>query len=356
MKKIIISFLIILTFFSFSFCENLYPINDEKGGGYINKNGNIVLKQKYNFAERFVGDYAIVQDENLKKGIIDKKGNVVIDFKYNNLDNLSENFVFYKVTRKNSKGAKYGYIDIEKNKRSKPIYDDVKSFKEGLAAVCIDEKWGFIDKKGKYVVEPKYYNVSNFSEGLAAVSYSKNNTVSYINKEGKIVISFKDNALDPKEFHEGLAPVVEGADTACSYIDKKGKVVIDKEKIFPVISYCSPFSEGLAVIYIYKNRKEVTTGFMDKKGNIKYTLTVSVPQKIRQDELCIFENFSSNMAQFTIDYRTGYINDKFELVIPPIYEFARDFDGDLAYVKFEEKEGYINKQGSWVWSKPREGM
>ena len=50
------------------------------------------------------------------------------------------------------------------------------------------------------------------------------------------------------------------------------------------------------------------------------------------------------------------MNKKFKMVIPAIYEFARDFIGDLAYVKFEDKEGYINKKGQWVWSKEREGM
>lgn len=62
------------------------------------------------------------------------------------------------------------------------------------------------------------------------------------------------------------------------------------------------------------------------------------------------------MAQITINYKTGYINRKFQMIIPVIYEFARDFSGDLAYVKFEDKEGYINKKGEWVWSKQREGM
>ncbi len=354
MKKnfviIIVVLFMCITFFSFSFSENLYPINDTNGGGYINKYGIIVVKQAYNFSGKFADNYAIVQDKNLKYGVIDKKGNIVINFEYENLDNLSENFVIYK------KDNKYGYIDIEKKQKSKPIYDNIKKFKEGLAAICIDKKWGFIDKKGKIVIEPKYYDVSNFSQGLAAISYSYHTTSGYINKKGNIVISFKNNTLEPKEFCEGFAPIVKGTDTSCSYINKKGKTVIDKNKIYPIISYCSSFREGLAVIYIYTDNNEVITGFMDKKGKIKYTLNFLIPKDLEKDEFCVFENFSSDMAQITLDYKTGYINRNFRMVIPPIYEFARDFDGDLAYVKFEDKEGYINKQGQWVWSKPREGM
>jgi len=82
----------------------------------------------------------------------------------------------------------------------------------------------------------------------------------------------------------------------------------------------------------------------------------SIPKEVSEGEFSAFDYFSSNMAQFTLDYRTGYIDNKFKLVIPPIYEFARNFIDDLAYVKFEDKEGYINKLGQWVWSKEREGM
>jgi hypothetical protein len=53
-----------LLFFPFS--ENLYLINDKSGRGYINREGVIILEQKYNFAERFSSDYAVVQDKNLK--------------------------------------------------------------------------------------------------------------------------------------------------------------------------------------------------------------------------------------------------------------------------------------------------
>ena len=350
MDKIFIIFSIIITFFSVSFSENLYPINDKNGGGYINKDGLIVLEQKYNFAGKFSGDYAIVQDKNFKYGIIDKEGNIIINFEYEELDKLSENFVMYKENKK------YGYIDITKNLKSKTVYDNIKTFKECFAAVCINNKWGFINKNGKTVIEPQYYDVSNFNQGLAAVSYSNHTTAGYINKKGKLILSFTDNALEPKEFNEGLVPIIKRTDANCSYINKKGKIVIDKEKIYPIISYCSPFSEGLAVIYIYNEKNEITTGFMDKKGKIKYAMTFLLPKDLEKDDFCVFENFSSGMAQITIDYRTGYINNKFELVIPPIYEFAKDFDGDLAYVKFENKEGYINKKGRWIWSKPREGM
>ena len=48
------------------------------------------MEQKYNFAGKFVDNYAIVQDKKLKYGVIDRKGNVIVDCKYENLDNTIE--------------------------------------------------------------------------------------------------------------------------------------------------------------------------------------------------------------------------------------------------------------------------
>ena len=353
MKKFLFIIFLLLMYgnaFSFPRFENLYPINDKNGGGYINKSGLIVIKQKYNFASGFKGDYAIVEGKNLKKGIIDKKGNLVIDFIYDDLENLAENFVAYK------KDNKWGFIDIVKKSKTEAMYERTKEFKEGLAPVLINDKWGFINKKGELVIRPKYYDVSNFSEGLSSVSYSKHKTAGYINKKGKTTITFEDNALEPKEFHEGLAPTIKSNDKACSYINKKGKIILDNKKMYPINIYCGNFEEGLNVFYIDSNPHLIKTGYVNKKGKIKYSKTFSVPKNFSDGEFSVYDGFRSGMAQAVIDYKTGYINKKFEMIIPPIYEFGRDFIGDLVYVKFENREGYINKKGQWIWSKEREGM
>ena len=352
MKKnfLILFFIMFVSLNGYAFANNLYPINDNKGGGYIDKQGKIIIEQKYNFAYGFIGKYAIVEDKNHKKGVIDKKENVVVDFINEDLVNLSEDMVFYK------ENGKFGLIDINKKVKFKPLYDKVRSFKEGLAGINIKGKWGYINKKGEIQIEPKYYKIADFSGSLAGVSFKDYQTAGYINKKGKMVISFEENNLEPKEFKEGLAPIIKGEEKSCSYINKRGKVVIDNKKIYPKNIYCGNFSEGLNVFYIDENQREITTGFVDKKGNIKYSMLFMVPDSFSSGEFSVFEGFSSNMAQMMIDYKTGYISRDFKVKIPFLYEFARDFIGDLAYVKYEDKEGYINKKGVWVWSKVREGM
>ena len=346
MKKILI-FLILLNCSVFGL--NLYPINDKNGAGYITKEGKVKIEQKYDFAFRFNGNYAIVI-KNSKYGIIDKNNNVVLDFIYENLENLSDNIVTYK------ENGKYGFIDIKRKFKTTAVYDKIQKYQEGLIAVLIDDKWGFVDKYGKIKIEPKYFEVSNFKEGIAAFSYSKYKTDGFINKKGDIIVQFKDNNASVREITQGLYPYIESKDKSSSYVNKKGKIVLDKAKLYPIKSYCSGFYEGLSVFYIDDDPNFITTGYINKKGKIKYSLSFSIPKSVSEGEFSAFDNFNSNMAKITIDYKTGYINRKFKTQIPTIYEFARDFEGDLAYVKFQDKEGYINKKGTWIWQKEREGM
>ncbi|HPF56020.1 MAG TPA: WG repeat-containing protein, partial [Clostridiales bacterium] len=96
-----------------------------------------------------------------------------------------------------------------------PIYDEVRNFSDGLAAVCINDKWGYIDKTGKVVVPIKYGFVGSsyslydgdqdgdFSCGLAMVRM--NGKYGYIDKTGKEVVPLKyDNEY---KFCEGMAAV-----------------------------------------------------------------------------------------------------------------------------------------------------
>ena len=49
------------------------------------------------------------------------------------------------------------------------IYDDVKRFSEGLAAIKENDTWGFIDKNGNKKISCIYSSAYLFSEGLVGV-------------------------------------------------------------------------------------------------------------------------------------------------------------------------------------------
>src|SRR3712207_686646 len=49
-----------------------------------------------------------------------------------------------------------------------------------------------------------------------------------------------------------------------------------------------------------------------------------------------------------VDKKYGYINDKGELIIDTVYDYAEEFCDDLAIVGVQGNLGYINKKGEVV--------
>ena len=52
---------------------------------------------------------------------------------------------------------------------TKPQFDGIGDFSEGIAQVQKDRKWGFIDKTGKVIVVPQFDEVEDFQNGSAIV-------------------------------------------------------------------------------------------------------------------------------------------------------------------------------------------
>lgn len=67
-------------------------------------------------------------------------------------------------------GNKWGYKDQTGQVITRLLFDEAKSFYQGLAAVRIGNKWGYIDKTGEVVLPLQFDKAGSFSEGLAAVS------------------------------------------------------------------------------------------------------------------------------------------------------------------------------------------
>jgi len=87
-----------------------------------------------------------------------------------------------------------------------PIYDEVRMFSYGLAAVRLDGKWGFIDTTGQEVISLVYDNAKRFSDGLAAVN--NNGKWGFIDVTGREVVPLIYTYV--WAFHDGLARAYYG--------------------------------------------------------------------------------------------------------------------------------------------------
>ena len=135
---------------------------------------------------------------------------------------------------KQDTSGKWGYVDAQGNTVIPCKYDWAGSFREGLAAVELNNKWGFIDKQGN--TPCKYDWAGSFSEGLAWVQL---NGCGFIDQQGHTVIPCKYDWAG--SFSEGLAAVKLNG--KYGFIDKQGNTVLPFK-----YDYAWLFSEGLAQV------------------------------------------------------------------------------------------------------------
>ena len=222
--------------------------------GYISKNRKLVSRSDYFYAGDFHNGFAIIKDRE-GWATINKSFQVVS--RIHREPESDEGFL--DGLRKVIVGNKYGYSDVYGRIVIKPQFNQAEGFFDGLAAVQIENnegKWGYIDKKGHIIIKPIYDSANNFSDGLALVISNNPFKSGYIDKNGKIAIQFKFE--EARSFSCGLA-YVENMGSTCSYINKQGKAIITTKQL----AYAKPgeffidftntgFSDGLAPIALQR--------------------------------------------------------------------------------------------------------
>jgi outer membrane protein assembly factor BamB len=126
----------------------LFPVKEYGKWGYINKNGDIIIKPRFDEAGNFCEGMAAIK-MNGKWGYIDQTGNRVIESRYDGAGAFSEGLAAVKID------SKYGYIDKKGRVISPPQFDKADAFSGGLACVEIENRVCYIDRKGNFVWRPK---------------------------------------------------------------------------------------------------------------------------------------------------------------------------------------------------------
>lgn len=270
--------------------DDFYVFVKDNRVGYVNRNGRILIKPKFEYGGEFKEGLARVRNDNdwgfidgsgnlkfslsnavphdfseglaatkfsyktgERWGFIDTTGKVVISPKLDSAGSFSEGFATAAVKHDTGQ-MKYGFINKSGDFVVKPVYDDVESFSEGLAAVKEDGMWGFVDTDGSPRVHPQFKAASNFHEGIAFVN--NGSKYGFIDQSGKL-LSGGYSYAQVRSFSEGLAAVESGE--SWGYVDKT-----DGFAIKPVFGEAGDFSEGLAPV----KTKTGVTGFVDKKGSM----------------------------------------------------------------------------------------
>jgi len=213
-----------------------------------------------------------------------------------------------KGTETSRSGSKRSvFVDLDGTQVT-PDFFDARPFAEGLAPVHTREGWGYLDPEANWVLKPQFESATPFSDGLAQVSGRR-----VIDRAGKTVFT----------------------------LDGKHRV--------------EPFAEGRAAVNVWdgKNHRH---GYLAADGSF------AVPAKFSRTQA-----FSEGVgAVLHPKEGWGYIDRDGAFAIPPGFSEAGPFVDGLARVavsigKFDpnfgtlQREGYIDREGSWVrsWEKNR---
>ncbi len=125
---------------------------------------------------------------NGKYGIIDSQLNNVTPFIYDYIWDFEKNNLC-KVRIKQPDGLKHGYINANCVEQVAVKYDEIESFKNGLAVAKLDGFYGIINEQDKVVVPFKldYPYMSELRNGYASIR-GYNNKWGTINAQGQVVI------------------------------------------------------------------------------------------------------------------------------------------------------------------------
>ena len=181
----------------------------------------------------------------------------------------------------------------------------------GANTICVkkDGVWGIFNSFGEYIIEPQYDFIIPIESGPAI--FSIDNKYGLLNRNGEIIVPAKYQRLYK----------IDGADLICCYLNERyGLFDYDGYKITPLkYSEINNFtSNGLARVNV--------GGILEEE----------------RDPILRNIEWVCNGGQY------GYVDTSGKEILPIKYDFADDFENELAWVKINYKEGFINKTGKEI--------
>ena len=186
---------------------------------FIDKNGNYLSDEWFEWAENFQEGFAIVNRGGGKWNFIDKNGNYLSNDRFGWVGYFFNGFAV--VRREDNL---YNLIGTNGNYLFDEWFKSVDNFNDGFARVQRgDDKWNFIDKNGNYLSDEWFEWADNFYDGFATVQRTNDRLYNFINKQGNYLSDEWFKWVGNSDEYD-LA-IVERTNGECCKIDKSGNLI-----------------------------------------------------------------------------------------------------------------------------------
>ena len=317
-----------------NFRESRAVYSKDGSMGIIDEDGNVITKKEYGIVGEFHDHRAVVGDSksgNYKYGYIDREGKELIHLKFERADDFKDDIALVKV-----KDNEYSLIDKEGKVLNSYKHYLVSQYGDGLMMFSekIDGPYGYIDIEGNEIITPRFTSTSEFVDGIAIVSVEENYNGPYgvINKKGEYVLTpiFSEiRYLGENRLALGMPigkPLGDDKFIAPSIFaigDTNGNI-LTQFKYYAVGNY------DKGVTYASNN---TSTFFIDKNGKVINTL----PKVKGSGELMI----TDDIIYANIDYSPYYLTRSGKLIYKPNDEIILDYVYSVIKEKYKPNFSFL---------------
>lgn len=209
--------------------------NDTGEWGYVDMEKNVLIPHRYDEANPFYDDMAIVIIDG-KQGVIDPSGSWILEPDYIDIIPLDSYFIVH------DDRGKY-LISTDDRTKISNVYDDIGRG-SNIRPVKLNDKVGFINENGEEVIPLNYDECYTFAFWEEYAAVRKQGEWFYINAQGQRLgeTTFDEIGL----FDDGYAKVKKGG--KWGVVDRNQEIVVPMQ-----FEEVSVYREGL--VLVKKNKK-----------------------------------------------------------------------------------------------------
>jgi hypothetical protein len=318
--------------------EELYPASlktiEGTTWGYINSQGNFVIKPNFDYAMDFQDNGLAVVGVNNLQGIINESGEYVVNPIYGSITGFSEE----RASVIDDEGFKV--INENGNILTSKAYSFIGTYKDGRALFANTSEdgrylYGYLDKEGNEIIPVKYESGTDFQEGRAVVKV-KDNQYELIDVNGNAVATYNYGFVGT--FSDGLLSFQPIGNDKYGYINSQGNIVID-----PQFAWAIPFKEGRAVVNVADNYQN-EIGLIDKTGKFIFEPIYNDINILEEGLVAVGRALDIEKPYMGSIYAIGDINGN--LLTDYIYSNVSNFSNGLASASNGENTFFININGN----------
>lgn len=270
-------------------------------------------------------------------GLLNRYGNPILPFGYDWIGEANEGWINV------SKNGKFIYQNLDNQSIMPFSYDIAYPFSEGVAVVGTRSDlpqihWQVIDKKGKVIFKiPESYQLLDYKFRNGCLRVRHQNREFWLTNRGKTLGSFSH--LKPFVYYWALAVQNQ----------KSGLVNYKAKTLVPFIYDINENNEPNAQILrdLVKLRRNGKWGILGVKNQQLIDF--------QYDELIFPVEWDYYAAPYAALFaaqkngKWGFLSLRERVVIPFKYDKVGIFEGSLAKVRYQNRLGYIDRDGNEYW-------